>query len=221
MATRHVDRLTVKLAACWLANCISVGMEILRRVCLSLAAVTFLVGAAHAQEHATAQDAPALAEFDARVNKYASLRNEINKGAAKQRETEHPEKIAAAREALAARIRSERAGAKPGDIFTPQIQERIRKLLAPEMTGTKGQNTRGSIWDEGPGPGAFKLDVNIIYPKDQPLGSVPPNVLTALPPLPEGLEYRFVYRHLVIRDEQANLIIDFMPAAIPGKAGSR
>lgn len=193
-------------------------MQILvRHVCLSLAAMTFLAGPAHAQEHATAQDASALAEFDARVKKYAALRNELNKGAAKQRETEHPEKIAAAREALAARIRTQRAGAKPGDIFTPALQERIRKMLAPEMAGAKGKNTRGSIWDEGPGPGAFKLEVNTIYPKDQPLGNMPPNVLKALPPLPEGLEYRFVYRHLVLRDEQANLIIDFMPAAIPGK----
>ncbi len=193
-------------------------MQILpKRVWLSLALLTFLALPAFAQDHATPQDAPALAEFDARVKKYASLRDELNKGAAKQRETEHPEKIAAAREALAAKIRAERAGAKPGDIFTAQIQERIRKLLAPEMKGVKGQNTRGSIWDEGPGPGAFKLEVNSSYPKDQPLGTVPPNVLKALPPLPEGLEYRFVYRNLVIRDEPSNLIIDFMPAAIPGK----
>lgn len=162
-------------------------------------------------------DREALAEFDQRVKQYASLRREQNKGVAKQRETEDPAKIAAAREALAARIRAQRAGAKPGDIFTPAIQERIRKLLAPEMAGAKGKNTRGSIWDEGPGPGAFKLEVNTIYPKDQPLGNMPPNVLKALPPLPQGLEYRFVYRHLVLRDEEANLIIDFMPAAIPGK----
>ena len=186
-------------------------------VYLSVAVLALLAAPVRAQEHATPQDAPALAEFDARVKKYAALRNQLNKGAAKQRETEHPEKIAAAREALAAKIRAGRAGAKPGDIFTLAFQERIRKLLAPEMAGAKGKNTRGSIWDEGPGPGAFKLEVNGSYPKDQPLGNMPPNVLKALPPLPEGLEYRFVYRHLLLRDEQANLVIDFMPAAIPGK----
>jgi hypothetical protein len=182
------------------------------------AAVLVLLGSpVRAQEHATDQDAPALADFEARVKKYAALRDELNKGAAKQRETEHPEKIAAAQAALAAKIRARRAAAKPGDIFTPLIQERIRRLLAPEMKGVDGKNTRGSIWDEGPGPGAFKLEVNSVYPKDQPLGTMPPNVLKALPPLPEGLEYRFVYRHLVIRDQQPNLIVDFMPAAIPGK----
>jgi len=188
------------------------------RVFVTVAVLAVLAASVRAQEPAVSQqDAAIVADFDQRVKKYAALRSELNKGAAKQKETEHPEKIAAAREALAARIRAERAGAKAGDIFTPAIQERIRRLLAPEMKGAKGQNTRGSIWDEGPGPGAFKLEVNTIYPKDQPLGSVPPNVLKALPPLPEGLEYRFVYRQLVLRDDQANLIIDFMPAAIPGK----
>jgi hypothetical protein len=182
-----------------------------------VAVLALLAAPMRAQEHATPQDAPALAEFDARVKKYTALRDQLNKGAAKQRETEHPEKIAAAREALAAKIRAERAGAKPGDIFTPPIQERIRRLLAPEMVGVKGKNTRGSIWDEGPAPGAFKLEVNTSYPRDLPLGTVPPNVLKALPPLTEGLEYRFVYRHLILRDEQANLVVDFMPAAIPGK----
>ena len=180
-------------------------------------AVLVLAAPTRAQEHATAQDAPAIAEFAARIKTYEALRDELNKGAAKQRETEHPEKIAAAQQALAAKIAARRAGAKPGDIFTPHIQARIRKLLAPEMKGVDGKNTRGSIWDEGPGPGAFTLEVNSVYPKDQPLGTVPPNILTALPPLPEDLEYRFVYRHLVIRDQQANLIVDFMPAAIPGK----
>ena len=189
----------------------------MKRVCFTMAVLSLLAAPTRAQEHATPQDGPALAEFDARVKKYAALRDELNKGAAKQRETEHPEKIADAQQALAARIRAERAGAKPGDIFTPPIQERIRRLLAPEMKGVDGKNTRGSIWDEGPGPGAFKLEVHSSYPKDQPLGTVPPNVLKALPPLPESLEYRFVYRHLAIRDQQANLIIDFMPAAIPGK----
>lgn len=162
-------------------------------------------------------DGPALAEFDKRLKRYAAMRDQLNKGDAKQKETEEPGKIAAAREALAAKIRTERAAAKPGDIFSPAIQERIRRILAPEMKGVKGQNTRASIWDEGPGPGSFKLEVNGIYPKDVPLGSVPPNVLEALPPLPEGLEYRFVYRHLTLRDVHANVIVDFMPAAIPGK----
>ncbi|MGE3491075.1 MAG: hypothetical protein AB7N29_13800 [Vicinamibacterales bacterium] len=162
-----------------------------------------------------AKDPAVLAEFDQRVKVYTDLRDGLHKGAAKMNETTKPEEIAAARQTLAAKLTAARASAKPGDIFSPAVQAHIRAILAPELKGVKGQNTRGSIWDEGPGPEAFKLKVNSEYPKQYPLGSVPPAILEALPKLPEGLEYRFVYRQLLIRDTQANLIIDFMPAALP------
>lgn len=78
----------------------------------------------------------------------------------------------------------------------------------------RGQNTRGSIKDEGPGAGGFPFKVNDVYPKEQPLGTVPPNILAALPVLPEDTEYRFIDRHLILHDARANLIIDYMPNAI-------
>jgi hypothetical protein len=159
--------------------------------------------------------APVLEEFDQRVKVYTDMRATVNTGAAKANETSKPGEIAAARKSLNARLVAARAGAQPGDIFTPAVQSHIRAILLPEMKGVKGQNARGSIWDEGPGPGAFKVKVNSEYPKEYPLGSVPPAILAALPQLPEGLEYRFVYRHLLIRDADANLIVDFMPAALP------
>jgi hypothetical protein len=139
----------------------------------------------------------------------------LNKGDAKQRQTKDSENISIARESLAAKIQAKRVGAKAGDIFTPAVQDRFRKVLAPELTGTKGANTKGSIKDEAPTPGVVKLEVNAQYPKDQPLGTMPPNVLKALPELPEGIEFRFVDRYLTLRDSDANLIIDYMPAAIP------
>lgn len=164
---------------------------------------------------ATVQGAPVLAEFDQRIKAYTELRADLSTGAAKVNETAKPEEISAARQLVAAKIVAARSAAKPGDIFTPAVQAHIRAILVIEMKGVKGQNARGSIWDEGPGPGAFKLQVNTTYPKEQPLGSVPPGILAKLPALPEGLEYRFVYRHLLLRDAQANLILDFMPAALP------
>jgi len=163
----------------------------------------------------TRPGAPVLEEFDQRVKVYTDLRDAVNKGAAKVTETSKPEEIAAARKTLNAKLVAGRATAKPGDIFTPAVQAHIRAILLPEMKGVKGQNARGSIWDEGPGPGAFTVKVNSEYPKEYPLGSMPPAILAALPRLPEGLEYRFAYRHLMIRDTEANLIVDFMPAALP------
>ena len=44
--------------------------------------------------------------------------------------------------------------------------------------------------------------------------TVPPNILAALPKLPEDLEYRFVNRTMILLDTHANLIVDFVPNAI-------
>jgi hypothetical protein len=59
---------------------------------------------------------------------------------------------------------------------------------------------------------AFK--VNGPYPDKQPVATVPPNMLAALPPLPKDIEYRFIEKHLILRDAKANLIIDYMLNAI-------
>jgi hypothetical protein len=44
---------------------------------------------------------------------------------------------------------------------------------------------------------------------------MPPDVLNALPALPEELEYRFVHRDLVLYDAHADLIVDIVSDAIP------
>jgi len=40
-------------------------------------------------------------------------------------------------------------------------------------------------------------------------------VLASLPPLPKDLDYRFVDKHLILRDSRANTIIDYIPNAMP------
>ena len=61
----------------------------------------------------------------------------------------------------------------------------------------------------------MKFKVNGPYPDEEPLSTVPPNVLASLPELPEDIEYRFVGKHLILRDARANLIIDYIANAIP------
>ena len=177
----------------------------------------FAVGLGYGQQESgpAPPDGQAIADFDRRVKAYAAIRDELETGAGKLDETATPENIVAAEQALGARMRAVRATAKRGDIFTAAIQARFRRILNPEMRGIAGQNTRGIIRDEGPGPDAFAFKVNGTYPKDQPLGSVPTNILQALPPLPENIEYRFIDKHLILRDTRANLVIDYMPNAIP------
>ena len=45
--------------------------------------------------------------------------------------------------------------------------------------------------------------------------TVPAASLLVLPPLPDTLDYRFVGRDLVLRDAEANLIVDYIVGAVP------
>jgi hypothetical protein len=72
--------------------------------------------------------------------------------------------------------------------------------------------TIAGIFDDG--PAEFDVDVNDTYSKVRPLATMPPNLLLRLPDLPPDLEYRFVGRHLILRDARANLIVDEIKDAI-------
>ena len=55
-----------------------------------------------------------------------------------------------------------------------------------------------------------KVAVNGRYPDAMPMSTMPPDMLAALPTLPEDLEYRFVGNRLMLLDVQSHLIIDFV-----------
>jgi hypothetical protein len=57
--------------------------------------------------------------------------------------------------------------------------------------------------------------VNAAYPATLPLQSTPPTLLLNLPRLPKELEYRIVGRDMALHDTVTNLIVDFIPNAIP------
>jgi hypothetical protein len=86
----------------------------------------------------------------------------------------------------------------------------FKRLLRPEA---KQQATKEAMKEDKPQVLSFK--VNGPYPDKQPVGTVPPNVLAALPQLPKDIEYRFIDKHLILRDARANLIIDYVLNAIP------
>jgi hypothetical protein len=59
------------------------------------------------------------------------------------------------------------------------------------------------------------LKVNQSYPTKIPLVTVPAGLLKQLPTLPEALEYRLVDRRLLLRDRDANLVIDVLVGTTP------
>ena len=164
-----------------------------------------------AQKPATNPHAAVLADFKARVDKYVELRKKADDSAPPLKKTDDPAKIRDAQQGLVERIGAARAGTKQGDIFTPEITEHFRRLLHPEM---KEAGTKAAMKDDQPKPGTVTFKVNGPYPDKEPLGTVPPNVLASLPPLPKDVDYRFVGKHLILRDVRANMIIDYIPNAI-------
>ena len=174
-----------------------------------------LLGAASSASAQAQKDDPNAAlfpDFVARVKAYDDLRDTLDNDTPRITETKDPGKIEAAMNALATKIRAARGAAKPGDIFTIETRKGFRARLTPALKGPTGAKTRETILDEAP---KVPLVINAEYPKEQPLATAPVSVLEKLPQLPEGLEYRFIGKHMILRDSKANLIVDFIYNVIP------
>ena len=111
-----------------------------------------------------------------------------------------------------------RATAKQGDLFTPPMQVFVKRLCAEVFKGYTGKHDKDEIYDESH---PVKPVINKRYPDVVPLSTMPPPVLAALPKLPDELEYRFVNNDLILMDVHAHIILDYIPDAIPAKAGGK
>ena len=167
--------------------------------------------AAPAAQAVTSADPAALEDFTRRLDEYMTVQRRLAKESPKLKETNNPGEITAAQDVLAEKIRAARQNARRGDIFTPQVTTLFRRLMYPELHGPEGRDTRANINDEH---ATLRLQVNARYPASEPLQTIPPNLLANLPQLPEDMEYRVVGKDLVLRDVDANIIVDFIPDAI-------
>ena len=152
-------------------------------------------------------DAAVLADFKSRIDAYMKLRKEAVKDAPRLKETKDPAKIKAAQDAMSIHIRAARANATHGDIFTPEITAKFRRLLAPELKGDEGRDAKAIIKDDAPTNIPFK--VNAKYPEGAPVPTVPASLLVNLPTLPEPLQFRIIEKHLILLDEDADIIVDY------------
>jgi len=152
-------------------------------------------------------DAAVLADFKSRIDAYMKLRKEAVKDAPRLKETKDPAKIKAAQDAMSIQIRAARANATHGDIFTPEITAKFRRLLAPKLKGDDGRDAKAIIKDDAPTNIPFK--VNAKYPEGAPVPTVPASLLVNLPTLPEPLQFRIIEKHLILVDEDADVIVDY------------
>jgi len=171
-----------------------------------------LLGMSQGFSPAPARKSQIVNDFGARVTRYLEVRK--NEAGTPPKPTNSPKKLADSREQMAAKLRAARADAKQGDIFTPEIAEYFRHQIAAMLNGPHGARIRASLRHAEPVQG-MPLQVNQTYPNGVPLQSMPPTLLLNLPRLPKELEYRIVGHDLVLHDITANIVVDFVPNAIP------
>ena len=171
----------------------------------------------------TASEAKAVLEFETRLKDYLALHRKLEATLPGVPKQATPEQVAKNQQALSALIRAAREGekqgafftadAKQGEFFTPDMQALVRRALAAALAGPAGENSKATIMDED--TDVANLKVNDRYPDAIPLSTMPLQVLKTLPKLDEGLEYRFVGKHLVLMDTHANSIVDFTENVLP------
>jgi hypothetical protein len=152
-------------------------------------------------------DPETLAEFNRRVHDYAALRAKLEQGLPPLVVTTNADEIERFERRLAERLRDARSSRR-GQIFAPAMVRQVKRMLTLRADAA----TIALIMDDS--PIEFDVDVNDTYSKRHALATMPPNILLLLPDLPPDMEYRFVGRHLILRDVRANTIIDEVPHAL-------
>ena len=167
---------------------------------------------------AAASTSATIQEFQKRVSDFVKLHKQVEAKLSPLKPTPVSKQITDHQQMLANGIIQARKSAKQGEIFTAEIISEFKRLIGTALRGPNGANIRTSLAHSE--PVNIEVGVNSKYPGTLPLQSSPPTLLLNLPRLPPELDYRIVGNALVLRDVTANLIIDFMPGAIPPE-GSR
>jgi hypothetical protein len=158
--------------------------------------------------------AATISGFEKRVDVYLTLQKTVVAKVGPLDPTKSPKEIADRESALAEAMRAARKDARQGDILTPDVGKLFRGIIRTEFAHRSrlALKNREEAQDELP---AFTPTANQIYPTTYPLATFPPALLKELPELPAPLEYRLVRQFLILRDREANLIVDVLPNAAP------
>jgi len=166
---------------------------------------------AKSAKHVAKEELEAIERFQKQVAKYVRIHDVQLARLGRQQ--------AVTAQGLAEAIAADRAKAKQGDVFVPEVQPLLRRLIAEQLKGPDTQAARKAVVEGNPGVEEDSVpvvpSVNLVYPSGATRSTVPASLLLSLPPLPESLHYRFVNRDLILVDSVAQIIVDFLPAAAP------
>jgi hypothetical protein len=154
-----------------------------------------------------------VAAFEERVRSYSKLREQLEEKLPKLPKEATPEQITAHKQTFQQMVLSARAGAKQGDVFTPEAARVVRAIIKREFEGSEGKELRQTVLEaETQG---VPVRVNHTYPESKELVEMPPTLLLKLPQLPKQVRYRFVGNNLLLVDRENGLIVDYMTGALP------
>ena len=157
---------------------------------------------------------PVVEEFLNATREYMTLHQRIEEQQPAVRLTENENEIGDSTSLLASAIRTARISAREGDVFRPPIAEYLRALIGRTLQINEippGDLLAANL--EEADEFAELPVVNGSFPWGR--GAMMwPCLLEVLPPLPEGLMYRFVGRDLVLLDIHADLIVDILRDAV-------
>jgi hypothetical protein len=166
-----------------------------------------------AQNTFTEHDKRVIADFGKRVKEYSNLRERLERQLPKLPKKATPEQIEAHKMALQKLVQAARVGARQGYVFTPEASSLISSTIKAEFKGRDRRDLRQTVF-EAQTKGVI-AKVNFSYPESKELIEMPPSLLLALPQLPKQLRYRFVGTNLLLVDRENNVIVDYMPNALP------
>jgi hypothetical protein len=193
----------------------------MNRVWSRAIAAAALAASAVGVDAAAGQDAgrrDGLQLFAQRVAAYAELHQRVDAVFPLWKPTDDIDSMFRRRANLAAAITAERPDARQGDIFEPSAADALRDLVAGALSGVDVEFLLQGLYEECEMPASYRPQVNAGYP-GWATHEVPFVLLTALPVLPAGIQYRLIDHDLLLWDVDANLIVDVLPDALP-RAGS-
>ena len=165
---------------------------------------------------------PSFESFRAALQAYVNQTQSFRKDAAAKGNAS-PDQASAAGADEAVRLRQRtladaiqntvRPAAKQGDVFSPAVADLMRRELAAVFAGPKGDLVRDALQEQNEGLGAGTVPVAINQMVSVP--RLPPVLLETLPQVPQQVEFAFTGRTLILRDADADVVVDFIPQAFP------
>jgi hypothetical protein len=105
-----------------------------------------------------------------------------------------------------------RPNAKQGELFSPPVAAEIQKEIKAMFDSPQRELLIDELAEQMNTPANTPkptINERLVAPR------VPPRLIDVLPPLPKQLEYDFTDRSLVLRDIDADLVVDFVSEAFP------